>query len=133
MIIIKKANAYLYHFGPLECECQRLHSSDERIPYCTVTFKLNKDLIPENQPILNYVLSLFSQICLDKAYFIPHFYFRIKDIILISGKTDESLFAELEDSIIQKINRQYFFTGKPLQWQEQWQCLILPASCSSSK
>lgn len=133
MIIIKKANAYSYHFGPLECECQKLHSSDEGIRFCAVTFKINKDLLPENQQILCYVLNLFSQICLDKAYFISHFYFRIKDIILIEGETHASLFEELEDSMIQKLNRQFFFTGKPLQWQEQWQQVVMPTSCSCSK
>lgn len=130
MIIIKKANAYLYHFGPLECDCVKLHTSEEGTSYCAVVFKINRELLPENKQVLAYVMNLFSQICLDKEYFIPHFYFRIKDIILVSGDLHESVLDDLDDSVIQKLHRQFFYTGNPLQWQEQWKNVIIPASCT---
>lgn len=131
MIIIKKANAYSYYFGPLECECQKLHSSEEGIPYCSIIFKIHKDLLPEKQQTLRFVMRLFSEICLDKAYFIPHFYFQIKDIVLICSGKHESMFKDLDDAIVQKLNQQFFFTAKPMEWQEPLE-RMLPSECNCS-
>lgn len=124
MIIIKKENSYSYYFGPLECNCQQISISDDDIPYCDVIFKINRDQLHSTKPVLMHILTIFSQLCSDKQYFIPHFYFRVKDILLISEKKEESLLYEQDYITLHKLNNHFFFTGNTLHWQHQLQNII---------
>lgn len=124
MIIIKKANAYSYHFDQMECECFQLPVADSSIPYFDVIFKIRQEAIEHQSTIFTHVLTIFSQLCADKSYFVPHFYFRVKDILLISDDTEDSLMYDLDFVALQKSNNHFFFTGNPLQWQHQMKILI---------
>ena len=119
MIIIKKENAYSYYLGALECNCQQISISDDDIPFCDVIFKINRDQLHTTKPVLSHILTIFSQLCSEKHYFIPHFYFRVKDILLINENKEESLLYEQDYITLQKLNDHFFFTGNPLHWQQQ--------------
>lgn len=133
MIIIKKANAYSYHFGPLECECQKRIRSEDDLPYCEVVFKIQRQLIPAEEPVLPFILQLFAQMCFDKSYFIPHFYFQIKDILLLSDAEEKSLLFEFDFVTLQKLHQLYFYTGNSSLWQQQWQQIKKTSNLNCNK
>lgn len=119
MLIIKSADMYSYRFGHIECTFKKLYTNDYGITYFDAFFKVRKEVIPSNHDIFYCVLKFFSQFCMDKSYFIPSFYFRVKEIILYSEKQGQYLLEPNEERLLQSLYGHFFPTADPHMWNQQ--------------
>ncbi|MFZ9300638.1 MAG: hypothetical protein ACO23V_06645 [Chitinophagaceae bacterium] len=119
MLIIKSADLYSYRFGHIECTFKKLYTNDYGITYFDAFFKVRKEVIPSNHDIFYCVLKFFSQFCMDKSYFIPSFYFRVKEIILYSEKQGQYLLEPNEERLLQSLYGHFFSTADPHMWNQQ--------------
>lgn len=128
MIIIKKADAFSYRLGPVDCDCRIRYVANDGMPHCDVTFRVDILEMPVDQQFFPLLLETFSRMCDDKSYFIPRFYFRIMDVLLRSPDGVQSLFEELDDEVRKKFHRQLFSSAEPNTWLHEWKQLLTKTS-----